>query len=121
MDDKIAGLRKRIRVYILDVIKFVKEVTKDEVGRVFVNQIIRSVTSIGANFEEATEAQSTNDLIHKLSIAKKETKETGYWLELICETWPELAVNAKLLINENDQLVRIFSSIIYKKKNKFEN
>ncbi len=46
-------------------------------------QILRSGTSIGANIEEANQAQSKTDFIHKLSIALKEANETNYWLRLL--------------------------------------
>ena len=50
---------------------------------VYVNQLLRSSSSIGANIHEAKYAQSRADFIHKLEIALKESSETGYWLELI--------------------------------------
>ena len=50
---------------------------------VYVNQILRSSSSIGANIHEARYAQSRSDFIHKLEIALKESSETEYWLELI--------------------------------------
>lgn len=117
MQDPINGLRIRIKKFVLDIIRLAKDIPKDEVGRVFVNQLLRSVTSIGANYEEASEAQTNKDLIYKLSVVKKEAKETKYWLDLICEAYPEMTQRGKLLIGENDQLIRIFSSIILKKKN----
>ena len=50
---------------------------------VYINQVIRSSSSIGANIHEAKYAQSRQDFIHKLEIALKESSETDYWLELI--------------------------------------
>ena len=50
---------------------------------VYVNQLLRSSSSIGANIHEAKYAQSRSDFIHKLEIALKESSETDYWLELI--------------------------------------
>lgn len=50
---------------------------------VFVNQLLRSASSIGANIHEAKYAQSTADFINKLEIALKESSETDYWLELL--------------------------------------
>ena len=51
---------------------------------VFVNQLLRSVSSIGANAHEAKYAQSRADFIHKMEIALKEAYETEYWLEILC-------------------------------------
>ena len=53
---------------------------------VFVNQLLRSCSSIGANSYEAKYAQSTADFVNKLEIALKEASETGYWLELLYRT-----------------------------------
>lgn len=53
---------------------------------VFVNQILRSCSSIGANASEAKYAQSKNDFIHKFEIALKECYETEYWLEILLKT-----------------------------------
>ena len=53
---------------------------------VFVNQLLRSCSSIGANAHEAKYAQSTADFVSKMKIALKEANETQYWLQLLCET-----------------------------------
>ncbi|KKU56492.1 hypothetical protein A3C34_03670 [Candidatus Amesbacteria bacterium RIFCSPHIGHO2_02_FULL_48_21] len=84
--------------------------------KVFTNQLLRSTTSIGANFEEATESQTGKDVIYKLSVVKKEAKENLYWLDLISEAFPVLKVNCATLLQENVELIRIFASIISKKK-----
>jgi four helix bundle protein len=115
--NSIGGLRSRIKKFVLSVIGLAKKVPRDEVGRVFVSQLLRSATSIGANYEEASEAQTNKDLIYKLSVVKREARETGYWLDPVSEAYKDLNKNAGKLIDENDQLVKIFSSIIIKKKN----
>lgn len=53
---------------------------------VYINQILRSCSSIGANASEAKYAQSRNDFIHKLEIALKECYETDYWLKILFKT-----------------------------------
>jgi len=93
-----------------------KQIPKDEVGRILLNQLLRAVTSIGANFEESVEAESNKDIIHKLSVVKKEAKETRYWLDLISECYSNLKPHAQTLILDTESLIRIFSSIITKKK-----
>ncbi len=112
----IDGLRLRIKKFVLDSIKLAKEIPKDEVGRVFVNQYLRSTTSIGANFEEATQTETTRDLVYKLSVVKKEARETAYWLDLICESYVQLQSSGKLLMQECEELIKIIASIIHKKK-----
>lgn len=87
---KISGLRARIKNWILQVVSFLRKVPKDEVGRVFINQLLRSTTSVGANYEEASESESSKDLIHKLSVVKKEAKELRYWMDLVTSIYPDL-------------------------------
>ena len=80
-----------------------------------INQVIKSSGSIGANYIEANEGISKKDLIHRLRIARKEAKETHYWLKLIIHQSPdeykEILTN---LIKEADELRAILSSIITK-------
>lgn len=114
---KIDGIRQRIKKFVLAVIYLIHKLPKEEVSRVLIGQVIRSSTSIGANYEEASEAQTNKDVIYKLSIVKKEAKETKYWLELINELYPNFEQNVKILMIENMELIRIFSSIIAKRKN----
>lgn len=78
-------------------------------------QVIRAATSIGANSEEAIAAQSSADFISKLSIARKEARETSYWLRLIKAS--ELH-DCSELIKEVDEIIRIITSIIMTTKQK---
>jgi four helix bundle protein len=76
-------------------------------------QIVRSGTSIGANVEEASAAQSKKDFISKMSIASKEARETNYWLRLLrgsnlCEGVVEL----KGLIPESEEIIKILTAIV---------
>jgi four helix bundle protein len=91
---------------------------KTEAGRHVAGQILRSGTSPYANHGEAEDAESTNDFVHKLKLCLKEMRETWRWLRLIQRiplvTKPELL---DALIDEADQLIRIFrQSIITAKK-----
>lgn len=81
-----------------------------------IKQLIRSGTSIGANYFEADCAESRKDFIHKLSICKKEAKETKYWLRMIARANPEINHKAKILWKEAHELQLIFISIINKTK-----
>ena len=92
----------------------------DEIkGRaVFVNQLLRSCSSIGANSHEAKYAQSKADFINKLEIALKECYETEYWLELLFEI-NSIDVNTyKTLINKCGTIRRKLISSITTVKNK---
>ena len=69
--------------FALRVLKLHRHLAKESKEFVISKQILRSGTSVGANIEEANQAQSTPDFIHKLSIALKEASETNYWLRLL--------------------------------------
>lgn len=113
-ENKIKSLRTKIKSFVIKTINLCKKLPDDKVGRVLTNQLLRSSTSIGANFEESVEAEGNKDVIHKLSVVKKEAKETKYWLDLIPSCFP--TINTSELILESDEIVRIFSSIIQKRK-----
>ena len=82
------------------------------VSRTLANQLLRSGTSIGANIEEAQAGQSKADFIAKMSISRKESRETLYWLRLLAAS--ELIDEIKLaeITKEADELVRILTSIV---------
>ena len=75
---------------------------------------MRSGTSIGANYREANDALGKKDFLYRLRIARKEAKETAYWLDLILESSPTLKDEIALLLKEVEELGRILSSIISK-------
>ena len=78
--------RSKSKDFALRIIKFVKLLQDDEIGRIISKQLLRSGTSIGANVRESYNAQSKADFINKLHIALKEADETAYWLELLYES-----------------------------------
>lgn len=79
-------------------------------------QVIKAGTSIGANVAEAQYAQSNNDFVSKLSIARKETNETKYWLKLLYETEYISDKEYASLFSDIDEIHKILSSIILSAK-----
>jgi len=79
-----------------------------------INQLIRSVTSVGANDQEADGVSSKRDFIHCYTIVRKELKETKYWLSLLSELNSSLKLRLEPSIKESDELIKIVSSIISK-------
>ena len=75
-------------------------------------QILRSGTSIGANIREGLFAQSRKDFISKMNIALKEAGETDYWLEILYSAEYLTEMEYKSLKNDNDELIRMLSSIV---------
>ncbi|MBL9172535.1 MAG: four helix bundle protein [Verrucomicrobiales bacterium] len=83
-----------------------------EVPRVLGRQVLRSGTSVGANYREASRARSTAEFIAKLGDSLKELEETAYWLELLVESNCVTAHQAGDLLKETDELTAIFTSIV---------
>ena len=86
--------------------------TQDRVSRTLANQLLRAGTSIGANIEEGQAGQSKADFTAKMAIARKEARETLYWLKLLKAS--EIIEVEKLggITKEADELVRILTSIV---------
>jgi len=103
-------LRDRTLDFSRDIVRFLKSLPKDELARPLSSQLIRSATSIGANFIEAKNASSKRDFRNKVFISKKEASETFYWLQL----FEELSQSSELtnLQSECRQIILILQKII---------
>lgn len=113
---KVYDLEERTAKFAEEVIKFVKGLEKNDVNKVLVNQIVRSATSIGANYMEADGAESRKDFEHKISLCKKEAKETKHWLRMIATANPTKEDRCRELSQEAQELTLIFSSILLTSK-----
>ena len=74
-------------------------------------QLLKSGTSIGANYHEAERAESRADFIHKIALVEKEASETKYWLELLLDGKIVSATEMVDIIDESSQLLAIFTTI----------
>ena len=109
-------LEERTAVFGERIIDFVKALPKNTINIELIKQIIRSATSIGANYVEADGAESKKDFRHKIAICKKESKETKHWLRMIARANPSKKDECKELWNEAQEFTLIFSSILSLKK-----
>lgn len=89
---------------------------KNQINIILSNQIIRSVTSIGANIEEARGGHTKSDFTHSMNISKKESRETFYWLCLICKMNSSFESRFKALLQENEEIIKILTSIVKSSK-----
>ena len=80
------NLEERTSNFGIKIIKFCKTIRLNEITTPLVKQLIRSGTSIGANYMEANEANSKREFCHRIAIAKREARETMHWLRMITET-----------------------------------
>lgn len=104
-------LEERTKKFAVQIIKLVSKIASNEEGRIIRSQLVKSATSIGANYREANRAVSRADFRNKISICEKESSETQYWLELIQELnfLPEKYLDPVLL--ECSELLAIFTTI----------
>jgi four helix bundle protein len=104
-------LEKRTKAFAISVIHFVDNLPQNRAVRVMSSQLLRSATSIGANYREANRAESRRDFVHKIAIVEKEAAESLYWIELFEEAMIGNSDQVKLLFHECNQLVAIFTRI----------
>ncbi len=109
-------LEERTTKFSKDIIDFLRKIPENSITKPLISQIVRSGTSVGANYCEADEASSKKDFINKIAIAKKEVKETKYWLRLIVHTLPVFKDEARNLWKEAQELNLIFAAIMRKTK-----
>ena len=111
-------LDERLLDYGARVIKLIEALPLTLVSRRVGDQLLRSATSVGANYEEARGAESRSDFVHKLQISLKELRESHYWLRLLAKT--EILPPDRLtdLIDEASQLRAILSKSVATAKGK---
>ncbi len=114
----IYKLEERIEKFGENIIDLVKKVKISVMTEPIIKQLIRSGTSVGANYFEANGASSRKDFINKIYISKKEVKETQHWLRMISRIDEEVKTDARILYKEAQELGMIFSTIITKTRNK---
>ncbi len=93
------------------IIEFARKVPLDPITDPLIRQLVRSGTSIGANYCEADDAESKKDFHHKIGICRKESRETKYWLRMIAAANKDCRADARILWQEAKELNLIFGAI----------
>jgi len=119
--EKIYDLEERTAKFGEEIIGFAKKINKNVINIPLITQMIKSGTSVGANYSEADDAESREDFIHKVGICKKEARESKHWLRMIAVANPELKEEARKLWTEAKELNLIFNAIRKKAKLKVKN
>jgi four helix bundle protein len=109
-------LEERTAKFGEEIIRFCKNLKQDSINRPIINQIVRSSTSIGANYMEANAASSKKDFKNKIYICKKETQETKHWLRMMAQCEPRKKDALVKLWKECQELTLIFGKIVSKLK-----
>ncbi|MEK7502133.1 MAG: four helix bundle protein [Patescibacteria group bacterium] len=98
--------------FALQVIRILKLLDKDSANLILIRQLIMSVTSIGANIEEALGSNSKKEFIHSMNIAKKEARESLYWLRLLRDLNFSNKEKFEELLSEAEEIVKILTKIV---------
>lgn len=116
--EKIFDLKKRTREFSLQIIKLYRQLPLSGEAKIMGNQLLRSATSVGANYRAACRSRSDAEFFSKICIVVEEIDETDYWLDLIksSETYTGELINN--LIDETEELIKIFVTIRHNEKKK---
>jgi len=103
-------LKRRAKTFALRIIRLTEALPKNKTGDVIGRQLLRSATSVAANYRAACRGRSKADFINKIGIVEEEADESLFWLELIVESelMPESRVGD--LLKEADELTAIFTA-----------
>ena len=114
---KPQDLKPRTKEFALRIIRMYSKLPKnDTVAQVLGKQVLRSGTSVGANYREASRGRSKAEFISKIGDCLKEIEETEYWLELLVDSGCISAPPMAELLDETRQLIAIFTTIDKKSK-----
>lgn len=114
--EKIEALKKRTQALAIRVIKLYQQLPQTGDAQIIGKQVLRSATSVAANYRAAARNKSAADRIHKLGTVTEEADETVFWLELLIEA--EIVPQTKLqdLIQESEEILKIMSTTLYQLK-----
>ena len=112
-DRKPYNLEERTALFGEQIITYAKRLPVNQVTRSLIDQVVRSGTSVGANYCEADDAESRKDFVHKVRLCRKESRETKHWLRMIATAMddPQLRADARPLWQEAKELNLIFAKI----------
>ena len=114
---KIYDLEERTARFGESAIAFCKQIVLNAITEPLVKQFVRSATSVGANYCEADDSGSKKEFLYRVSICKREARESKHWLRMLAAALPEHKEEARSLWREAKELHLIFASI-YRKKSK---
>jgi four helix bundle protein len=104
-------LGERTALFGESVIRFGRSLRRNDVVGPILRQLIRSATSIGANYTEADESGSRKEFRYRISVCCREARETQYWLRMVAAAVSDRKDDARILWKEANELTRIFGAI----------
>ncbi len=109
----VFDFEKRTTEFAIQIIRLCKMLPKNTINEQLVRQLVRSAGSLGANYREANDALGNKDVVYRLKISSKESKESHHWLMILKEANPGFGM-IQILIKEADELRRILCAMITK-------
>lgn len=111
-------IHERIYAFVLRVLQFTRKVPSNYINQVLTGQLVRAITSVGANDQEADGAFTRAGFIHCYVIVRKEGKESLFWIRIVSDCNPILKKEAEELLLEGDEIVRIVTAIVLNTRKK---
>ena len=115
--EKPYDLEERTSRFGEAIIEFARKIPVDSVAEPLIGQLVRAGTSVGANYCEADDAGSKKEFRYRISVCKRESKESKYWLRMVAAAVPALKDEARLHWREAKELNLIFGAIHRARKN----
>src|SRR3954464_9869346 len=103
-------MKRRTKAFAVQIVKFYKEAPKTEEARVLGRQILRSGTSVAANYRAVCRARSRAEFAAKIGVVVEESDETVFWLELLIESGIVPTAKLAKLLDEGQELLAIFAA-----------
>ena len=110
--EKSKALQNRLGELVISVVNLTKKLSKNYQNEIFIRQLIRCISSVGANYTEAIFSYSRPDFTHNINICKKEAAEAVYWLTLLMKVNPNYTSELEILKTETESLLKMFISIV---------
>lgn len=110
MEHTPVALKRRTKLFALDVLKFVSREPFTEPTRNIRQQLIRAATSVGANYRAACRSRSRAEFIAKIGVTLEEADEAAFWMEILIESGQSTGQSARALLKEADELSAIFAA-----------
>jgi len=117
-DEGRRDLKNRTKAFALEIIRLYSSLSKSTVAQVMGRQVLRSGTSVGAHYREASRSRSDAEFISKLEGGLQELEGTEYWLELLVDSGVVKLAVVSSLVKECDELIAIFTTCVKNVKRK---
>jgi len=110
-NNPIFDLEERTAVYGESVIHFCERLPRTAITKPLISQLVRASTSIGANYCEADESATKKEFRYRISLCRRESRETKHWLRMMVAAIQDATDEARILWKEANELTKIFAAI----------